>query len=172
MLDAWINKDDILRILSKSETVDNCIERISFIQSLERLNGTKKPRTKYSIYFAIQNIEKYINDVSKHPNNRYMFKKLKIMIEKYGDRIWYKWHNVMESTLPKKHNFKNYDECMNEMIPKKYFYPLIKLSKRTIARWTREGIIKKHRISVNGLHFEYYIISEILNSLKAIKSGN
>ena len=44
MLDAWINRDDVLKLLDKSECVNNLLEKRGFIITLNNLKEHKKPK--------------------------------------------------------------------------------------------------------------------------------
>lgn len=173
MLDAWINKDDIIRFLDECKGLDNLVERLTFIRGINKLEEHKRPKPpkKPKINYASnikKDIKAYLNEV-KNGNKSYLDKWLDEKIIKSGEAKDTTRRELVGERLVRILKVKyDADELylkMN-MIPKRDLKTLLKVSERTVQRWEERHIIKRHTELERYRRFEYYNLSEIMEALK------
>jgi len=167
MLDAWIKSEDVLKLLSKMETIGNCIEKKRFLFEIHRLKQYKKPKKppqQRTINYSkaiIKEIENYRNAVENGERN-YLQKQIDIQGE--SDKVHFaKYFDAMYGN----------DKYIN-IIPAENLKDIIKVSDRTIKEWNKKNIIRLKYIEGHqfNTNFYYYDLSEIKVSITpSLKGG-
>jgi len=170
MLDAWINRDDIERLIADSETINGLIERHTFIWEINNLKEYKKPKKKKrGVYFRdamLNDIEKYREDVKAGKIDSCIERWLNETVTEpgYGEtkivkkrEIWI--GKAVEGWL--KSDFTK-DELI-DIIPVRYLGSILKVSNRTLQRYREREIII---IDGDKEFIEYCKLSEIENNIK------
>ena len=192
MLDAWINKDEIIRLLEECDSQNNLIERMPFIRGLNSLKAHKKPKKRQGR--TINHISDIINDIRTYQLNvksgqkksfidRWLDEKTinrKKRIEVRGVR-WMKEDlgevpdiitmrefqgDTIITTLKWRSSGDDLYVKMN-IIPKEYLTEIVKTTRRTIYRYEKKGIIDRHILDYRKL--EYYDLSEMIHKLKTLQ---
>ena len=87
MIDAFVKKEDILKLIFKSEKIDGLIEKYTFIRELNKLKEYKKPKPKNRVVYLkdaiLEDIETYRKDVNMKPKYKCVWE----FDEKGGIRI-------------------------------------------------------------------------------------
>ena len=154
MLNAWINRGDILKLLSNSETINDCIERNKFLFEIHKLKQHKKPKKPKK-----QRTINYLDEIAKLIQNyRYAVKyKGKVSyLEKYIDAL-----SEQDKELFTKNFTEKYGKDMYiNIIPFDNLKNIVKVSDRTISRWVAKGFIEPKYYDFTNKPFVYIDFSK------------
>ena len=72
MLDAWINRDDVLKLLDEAESIGDLLNRRRFIQRIHELKEYREPKKPKkhrmnNIDHILPFVREYINRIDKEP---------------------------------------------------------------------------------------------------------
>jgi len=181
MLNAWINKNDIILLLDESDSIDNFIDKWTFIQKLNRLKEHKKPKPAKKIKKStVNHAMEIINDIIRYQNDvrfgytiNYFDKWLDdnsfigLEDENHDGTFRKLFGDYLIETLKIQCNKDERYLKMN-IIPKRDLEKIINVSRRTIQRWENKNFIERH--VDYDIRFEYYNLEAIKKFLKSIKS--
>jgi len=168
MLNAWIKKDDILKLLNDCEIIEGMIDRKGFQVAVSKMKEYKKPKPKpkpkLECKLRINYVDECISRIVDYRNN-----------VKYGIEKDYFSKNLEESTEDlelKKFIMKHFTSgnisklfVRMNVVPKKYLKDILKVSQRTIQRWEKKEIIEEIGFDL----FECYDLSCIEKKFKSLK---
>jgi len=189
---AWINKDDVYRLLANIESVNNLICRREFINLLQGQSGIvggyylikggaysikeyKNPnriKKDDQIYGMIALIEKYMERVKKDSKKSLMTLEMEYY-EMESERL------VRFTTIG--FNYADYlraiqsctsytdEEIKINIIPKKCLGNILCCDDKTIYRRRKKGMIRNEMVMINGkTKFEFYNLPLLIQDLKEL----
>jgi hypothetical protein len=174
MLNAWIDKNDILNLLSKSETINDCVERAKFLFEIHRLKEhrkPKKPQKQRTVNYSEDNnklIQNYRRAVKYKRKTSY----LESFLDSLGDgkredviwelknyyREWFLRGVSFEKLQELEKKDINIENLYTDIIPSGNLKDILKISAKTISRWEKRGYISP--IDILGSRecsFQFYI---------------
>lgn len=184
MLDAYISREDVLKLLNETKDVSGFINRSDFQKKIGRLKGRKKPKLEIRHNIRIKNrqhlidsISNYINDVKtgkvKHEVKSYIETHIGVKIGKRNYRII-----KVDKETKEEITQLNADELIVE---RGLIMQILGVSKPTLLRLIEICIISQHieyvNIYASGMlkkekaYLHYYDLNEIRNNLSIPKQG-
>ena len=152
MLDAWVNRGDVLKLLFDLEAISDCVEQKRLIFEINRLKKHKNPQKPKK-----QRVINYLDDVMKSIKN------YKHAV-KYKGRVSYLEKYIETLNEADKEVFiKCFDSntMYINIIPLENLKNIVKVSDRTISRWAKKGFIKPKENHSAHRHFVYVDLAEI-----------
>lgn len=165
MLNAYISKEDIIKLLNETEDIGGFVDRSSFQKNIGRLKSIKKPVLKKKV--RIKDREKLILAIDLY------LTKVKDKIIK--PQIIDFFEDVMKSGAPLESKIISIENNRNQEISifsiairEKEVIAILNISKPTFSKYVEIGIIKKHKGKTEQFNFEtdYYNLEEIKKNLE------
>lgn len=178
MLNAYISKDDVLKLLNETEDIEGFINRSDFQKKLGGLKGQKKPKTERGCSVCVKNrqslidsISSYIIDVKAGKTNH----EIKSYIETHaGVRIGKRGYCIIKVDRDTKKEIAQLDTD-TFIVERDLIMQILKISKPTLLRFIEMCIISQHIEYVNiytsgilkrqQICLFYYDLGEIRNNL-------
>lgn len=184
MLDAYISKEDILKLLSETEEIGSLINKRAFQLSITKLKEHRKPKVIEIHGFKIKNKESLIWAINRYTENIRLkknkseailyfeeFTKMNLSNRKYclKEIEWGDWDEIKET--------REMDIC-DIVLSRKEIMKILNISKKTLIRYENGNIIKKFGsevvLYVSGYkkgrcYIGYYSLKSIMENLTRCK---
>ena len=159
MLDAWVNKKDVQNLIEQMECLDGMIERSALIIGINSLKEHKRPKSKPpqknyrinnkpSLLILIQGYKEAVNmDIRKS-----------CFFVEYDE-----WQKVCYSNFDIDESNTEIIEASREFVPINQLIGLLKISKRTLGRWVKAGILDTYYS--DELPFECVKLEDVIRLL-------
>lgn len=171
MLDAYIKKDDALRLVNDMLTIKGFINRADLQREIIKLQQYKKPQNETR--FKVNNAHDILRDIARHPHSNLCKEVCNERRERLG--------------VPNNEYFKFIDVDTGRKIEEweivetgKELAVILGITEQTVTKWKNEGMIRRHNkelVYVCGknrgtywLRFGYYYdLNEIREVLRCLK---
>ncbi|WP_280201069.1 hypothetical protein [Bacteroides fragilis] len=152
MLNAYINKDDILKILNEIDSIGSFVNRSEFQKRIGRLKGVKPPKEKPVCDIRIKNRKYLINEImsildkarkGEIKTNFELYCESHLGCKLYGEKYrLVKLDNITKAEI--------YDlNAHGLVIDRDYIMEILHISKPTLLRLIKILIINQHAHWVN-----------------------
>ena len=182
MLNAYIDKEDVLRLLYETEDINGLINRSDFQKKIGNLKAKKKPKLEKGCNVRIKNRQKLIDSISNYIND------VKAGKEKHEIRSYIETHAGVKIGRRSCCIIKVDKETKKEIakldmdsfiVERDFIMKILKISKPTLLRFIEICIITQHVEYVNvyasgilkkeKMCLFYYDLGEIKNNLLNIE---
>lgn len=173
MLNAYISKDEIIKLLESAESINGMINKREFQRALLGIKEHKKPKKKNEKVIKIRNARDIIGSITKYSNKAKLeigecdiIKDLCELFEK--DKI----ENTLSLFMTQK---EEWDKAAIDRIAYKVNYcnivlqrdrlmGIFQISRPTLLKWLKIGIIVPHR--------EFIVLAETHSNINKIELKN
>lgn len=152
MLNAYISKEDILKLLNETEDIGGFVNRSDFQKKIGTIKCIKQPKPKEVLKIRIKNREMLISSIEAYlskANNQKIKPKIILYFEEQtkinltnGKYVAYKTGRTSEEDGAKI-DFNKMAIDANDVMQ------ILNISKPTFLRFKKIGVIKKDSITIN-----------------------